>query len=103
MSSRLEKAGVPPTYEMRAAYREILGTAPGLGETVSGIILFDETIRQVLDDGTPFADALTAAGVARARTVRGHSPRCRRHCVPDRCPSQRRSLPTNPVRAVPSL
>ncbi|HWH11328.1 MAG TPA: class I fructose-bisphosphate aldolase [Solirubrobacteraceae bacterium] len=64
MSSRLEKAGVPPTYEMRAAYREILGTAPGLGETVSGIILFDETIRQVLPDGTPFPQALAAGGVA---------------------------------------
>jgi fructose-bisphosphate aldolase class I len=63
MSSRLEKAGVPPTYEMRAAYREILGTAPGLGETVSGIILFDETIRQELADGTPFPDALAAGGV----------------------------------------
>jgi fructose-bisphosphate aldolase, class I len=63
MSSRLEKVGVPPTYEMRAAYREVLGTAPGLGDTVSGIILFDETIRQVLADGTPFADALTAGGV----------------------------------------
>jgi fructose-bisphosphate aldolase class I len=63
MSTRLEKVGVPPTYEMRAAYREVLGTAPGLGETVSGIILFDETIRQVLADGTPFPDALAAGGV----------------------------------------
>ena len=64
MSTRLEKAGVAPTKEMRCAYREILGTAPGLGETVSGIILFDETIRQTMADGTPFADTLTAAGVA---------------------------------------
>jgi fructose-bisphosphate aldolase, class I len=64
MSIRLEKAGVPPTKEMRCAYREVLGTAPGLGETVSGIILFDETIRQTMADGTPFADTLAAAGVA---------------------------------------
>jgi fructose-bisphosphate aldolase class I len=64
MSSRLEKAGIPATKEMRAAYREVLGTAPGLGESVSGIILFDETIRQVLADGTPFPDALASEGVA---------------------------------------
>jgi len=64
MSTRLEKAGVAPTKEMRCAYREILGTAPNLGETVSGIILFDETIRQTMADGTPFADTLAAAGVA---------------------------------------
>jgi fructose-bisphosphate aldolase, class I len=64
MSSRLEKAGIPATKEKRAAYREILAMAPGLGETVSGIILFDETIRQELADGTPLPAALAAEGVA---------------------------------------
>jgi fructose-bisphosphate aldolase, class I len=64
MSSRLEKAGIPATKEKRAAYREILGSAPGLGQSVSGIILFDETIRQEFADGTPFAEGVAAEGVA---------------------------------------
>jgi fructose-bisphosphate aldolase class I len=64
MSSRLEKAGVPATREMRVAYRNVLGTAPGLSDTVSGIILFDETIRQELPDGTPYPQAVAAEGIA---------------------------------------
>ena len=63
MSSRLEKIGVDPTKENRAAYREVIGTAPGLGGYVSGMILFDETIRQTFADGTPFAEALAREGI----------------------------------------
>jgi fructose-bisphosphate aldolase class I len=63
MSSRLEKIGVDPTTENRAAYREVIGTAPGLGNYVSGMILFDETIRQHFADGTPFAEGLAREGI----------------------------------------
>jgi fructose-bisphosphate aldolase class I len=63
MSSRLEKIGVDPTTENRAAYREVIGTAPGLGNYVSGMILFDETIRQRFADGTPFAEGLAREGI----------------------------------------
>jgi fructose-bisphosphate aldolase class I len=63
MSSRLEKIGVDPTKENRAAYREVIGTAPGLGGFVSGMILFDETIRQTFADGTPFAEGLAREGI----------------------------------------
>jgi fructose-bisphosphate aldolase class I len=62
-NKRFAKLGIPQTAEFRRAYRELIVTAPGLGESISGAILFDETIRQKLKDGTPFAKALTAAGI----------------------------------------
>src|SRR6266542_191937 len=43
---------------MRRAYRELLFSAPGLGNFVSGVILYDETIRQPASDGTPFVTLL---------------------------------------------
>lgn len=46
MSQRLEKVGVEPTPEARRDYREMLLTTPGLSESVSGIILADETFNQ---------------------------------------------------------
>src|SRR5580700_4616568 len=60
---RFAKLGIPQTPEFRRAYRELIVTAPGLGESISGAILFDETIRQQKRDGTPFAQALAAAGI----------------------------------------
>ncbi len=63
MSSRLEKIGIEPSKEARASYREVLATAPGLGGYISGMILFDETIRQKFADGTPFAAAIAAEGI----------------------------------------
>src|SRR6204780_2873738 len=62
-NKRFAKLGIPQTSEFRRAYRELIVTAPGLGESISGAILFDETIRQQLKDGTPFAKALAAAGI----------------------------------------
>jgi fructose-bisphosphate aldolase, class I len=62
-NKRFAKLGIPQTEEFRRAYRELIVTAPGLGESISGAILFDETIRQQKKDGTPFAKALTAAGI----------------------------------------
>lgn len=63
MSKRLEEAGVEPTAENRRRYRELLATAPGLAESVSGIIFCDETLRQTFSDGTPFAQAVRALGI----------------------------------------
>lgn len=60
---RFAAAGIAQTEETRRAYRELLITAPGLGEHVSGAILFDETIRQSDRNGARFVDRLIAADV----------------------------------------
>jgi fructose-bisphosphate aldolase class I len=60
---RFAKVGIPLTEETRRAYRELIVTTPGLGESISGAILYDETIRQRNRDGTPFLKALTDAGI----------------------------------------
>ncbi len=60
---RFASAGIPQTLEMRRAYRELLLTAPGLGECISGVILCDETIRQAKADGTSFVDVARDAGL----------------------------------------
>jgi fructose-bisphosphate aldolase class I len=62
-NKRFAKVGIPQTVEARRAYRELLVTTPGLGEFISGAILFDETIRQQKKDGTPFIKVLTDAGI----------------------------------------
>jgi fructose-bisphosphate aldolase, class I len=62
-NKRFEKLGIPTTEEMRRAYREMLFTAPSIGDFFSGVILFDETIRQSTKDGTPFAKVLLNAGI----------------------------------------
>lgn len=60
---RFAKLGIPQTVESRRAYRELIVTAPGLGESISGVILYDETIRQQKRDGTPFLKVLAEAGI----------------------------------------
>ena len=62
-NKRFAKLGIPQTAEARRAYRELIVTAPGLGESISGAILYDETIRQRTNDGTLFAKALKDAGI----------------------------------------
>jgi len=62
-NKRFAKLGIPQTMEARRAYRELIVTTPGLGENISGVILFDETIRQQKSDGTPFLKVLAAAGI----------------------------------------
>jgi fructose-bisphosphate aldolase class I len=62
-NKRFEKAGIPQNEETRRCYRELIVTTPGLGECISGAILFDETIRQQKKDGTPFVKVLTDAGI----------------------------------------
>jgi fructose-bisphosphate aldolase class I len=60
---RFAALGIPQTEKARRAYRELIVTAPGLGECISGAILYDETIRQKKKDGTPFVDVLKQAGI----------------------------------------
>jgi len=62
-NKRFAALGIPQSENNRRAYRELLVTTPGLGKCISGAILFDETIRQRLQDGTPFAVTLAQAGI----------------------------------------
>jgi fructose-bisphosphate aldolase class I len=62
-NARFAKLGIPQTKETRRAYRELILTTPGLGESISGVILYDETIRQSKRDGTPFIQVITDAGI----------------------------------------
>jgi len=58
IEKRLKSISVPSTEENRRAYREILFTTAGASEFISGVILFDETIRQKTHDGRTFVKAL---------------------------------------------
>jgi len=62
-NKRFEEFAIPQTAEARRAYRELIVTAAGLGESIGGAILFDETIRQQKSDGTPFIKILIEAGI----------------------------------------
>ena len=62
-NKRFARLGIPQTEEARRAYRELIVTTPGLGESISGVILYDETIRQQKKDGTPFVKVITDAGI----------------------------------------
>lgn len=62
-NKRFATLGIPQTVEARRAYRELLVTTPRLSECISGIILFDETIRQHTRAGQPFMEVLTHAGI----------------------------------------
>lgn len=63
MNKRLAVVGVPETSESARQYRDVLFTTPDLGDYLSGVILFDETIRQSANDGTPFPHLLEQKGV----------------------------------------
>jgi fructose-bisphosphate aldolase, class I len=62
-NERFAALGIPQTEDMRRAYRELIITTQGLGELISGVILYDETIRQRTRDGTPFPKAIAGAGI----------------------------------------
>jgi fructose-bisphosphate aldolase class I len=62
-NKRFAAAGIPQTEEFRRSYREMIITTPGLGECISGLILYDETIRQKKKDGTLFIKAITDLGI----------------------------------------
>lgn len=78
-NKRFAALGIPQTEEARRTYREWIVTAPGLADSIGGAILSDETIRQTLDDGTPFPRALSDLGIvpgikvdAGAKPMAGH-------------------------------
>jgi fructose-bisphosphate aldolase class I len=63
IGKRFEALGIESSEDSRRAYRELLFTTEGIGEFLSGVILFDETIRQEASDGTPMPRVLENAGV----------------------------------------
>ena len=60
---RFDGIKIESSENNRRAYREMLFTTPGLEEAISGVILFDETIRTVASDGTPFPQVLSKKGI----------------------------------------
>src|SRR5882672_5467743 len=63
IEKRLKNINVPSNEENRRMYREILFTTNGAGEFISGVILFDETIRQKSRDGRSFVEVLEQQGI----------------------------------------
>src|SRR5437879_5695132 len=63
IKKRLDSIGVESTEQRRRAYRELLFTTEGVEEFISGVIMFDETIRQSASDGTPFPKLLEHKGI----------------------------------------
>ena len=63
IGKRFDPLGIPSTEEMRQAYRQMLFSTPGAAEFISGVILFDETLRQKADDGTAFPEFLAKQGI----------------------------------------
>ena len=63
IEKRFQKINIESTEDNRRAYREMLFTTPGIGDHISGVILYDETIRQKAADGMPFPKILERAGV----------------------------------------
>ncbi len=62
-NKRFATLGIPQTVAARRAYREMIITTPGLEDFISGVILYDETIRQSKEDGTPFLKLIIDAGI----------------------------------------
>lgn len=63
IETRFNSINLPSTEDNRRAYRQMLFGAPGLGEHISGVILYDETIKQNASDGRSFVRMLTDAGM----------------------------------------
>ena len=63
IGKRFAALGIEASEENRRLYRQMFFCSPGLEEYISGVILFDETIRQRSDDGTPFPELLDAKGI----------------------------------------
>ena len=62
-NKRFASLGIPQTEEARRTWRELIVTTLGLGECISGAILYDETMRQLKKDGTSFVKTITDAGI----------------------------------------
>lgn len=63
IKKRFDSIKVESTEDNRRAYRELLFTTDGAEEFISGVILYDETIRQSASDGTPFPKMLADRGI----------------------------------------
>ena len=63
IKKRFDAIKLESTEEHRRLYREMLFTAPGAADSISGVILYDETLRQKTKDGVPFPDYLTKLGI----------------------------------------
>ncbi len=63
IKKRFDQIHVESTEEQRRTYRELLFTTPGIAQWISGVIMFDETIRQKTRDGVPFPQYLTKLGI----------------------------------------
>ena len=75
IARRFEAFAIEPTEENRRRYRQMLFTTPGLMQYISGVILFDETLRQRADDGRRFVEILIASGITPGIKVdRGTTP-----------------------------
>lgn len=63
IKKRFDSIGIESNVENRRAYRDLLITTKGAGDFISGMILFDETIRQATSDGIPFPEVMQKAGI----------------------------------------
>ena len=63
IKKRFDSIGIESTEESRRGYRDMLFTTSGAEEYISGVILYDETIRQKASDGTPFPELLESKGI----------------------------------------
>ena len=79
-NKRFAALEIPQTEELRCVYRVMIVTTTGLNESISGAILYDETVRQHLKNGTSFVKVLTDAGIipgikvdAGAKDMAGHA------------------------------
>lgn len=63
IGKRFQAVGIESTEDTRRAYREMLFTTPDIGSFLSGVILFDETLRSSTSDGTPFPELLKEQGI----------------------------------------
>jgi fructose-bisphosphate aldolase class I len=63
IKKRFDKIGLESTEEARRTYRELLFTTPAMAQSISGVIFYDETLRQKTSNGVPFAEFLSKLGV----------------------------------------
>ncbi|MDP8943013.1 MAG: fructose-bisphosphate aldolase class I [Actinomycetota bacterium] len=62
-TKRFEALGIESTEETRRTFRELMVTTPGIEEWIGGVIMYDETVRQEISDGTPFPQYLESKGI----------------------------------------
>ena len=63
LTKRFDTLGIQSTEQSRRSYREMLFTSPGVAEFISGVIMYDETIRQKSTGGMPLAEVQTVQGI----------------------------------------